>query len=93
MSKVDNEEVEYEIEEGKSPGFHKYDLPDSEFEGERYRGLEKAFPICTTHARNNWREHVGYIDNGDGTASCEFCPFGARLGRFRVVNGKIVSVN
>lgn len=93
MPKVRASDVEYEIEEGKSPELHKYDLPDTEFEGERYTGLMKAFPICSTHGRKNFKEHVGYIDNHDGTVSCEFCPWGGILGaNLKIKDGKIVDL-
>lgn len=93
MPTVRSSDIEYEIEEGKSPELHKQDLPDSEFEGEKYSGLMKAFPICSTHSRTSWKEHNFYVDNHDGTISCEFCPWGAKLGgNLRVHEGKIVDL-
>lgn len=51
-------------------------------------------PICDTHKKENWMKHEGYIDNKDGTVSCQICPWGARIntGRYRVLEGKIVDL-
>lgn len=68
-------------------------IPETEFEGEKYIATPVAIDICKTHSKTNWQEHGFYIDNHDGTVSCEFCPFGAKLGGyFRVLDGKIVDL-
>ena len=61
------------------------DLPrsdDKEFWGEdaeSYISKIEPIPICKTHAKGKWMEHVGYIDNKDGTASCKHCNWGFRI--------------
>lgn len=71
------------------------DLPkseDKEFWGEdavSYVSKGKRIPICTTHGKK-WMDHVGYIDNHDGTASCKFCPYGFLLpGYLRIMDEKV----
>lgn len=73
------------------------DLPPSEdevWEGgqiERHKPVE--IPICGTHNKDNWTKHIGYIDNLDGTISCKYCPWGARLpGYMRVYQERIVDL-
>jgi hypothetical protein len=54
------------------------DLPkndDDYWEGEKYVGNPTKIPICDTHGKN-WKEHIGYKDNHDGTASCKYCGWG-----------------
>lgn len=75
------------------------DLPDlpssnSEFwDGYKSVSQNKQVAICSTHTKDNWFEHDGYIDNFDGTISCMFCPFGTRLaGYYRVLNQKIIDL-
>ena len=71
------------------------DLPKSEEveywgdEAEKYISQSKPLPVCSTHGKN-WKEHIGYIDNRDGTASCKFCGWGFRIpGYMRVHNEKV----
>ena len=72
------------------------DLPksdDVEYWGEdaeKYIGKAQPIPICETHGKKNWIDHVGYIDNHDGTASCKHCGWGFRVpGYMRVYNEKV----
>jgi hypothetical protein len=73
-------------------------LPNSkdEFwqEAEVYTAHPVNIPICSTHSKQNWTTHKGYNDNHDGTISCQYCPFGARIntGWYRVLNGEIVDL-
>lgn len=74
------------------------DLPPSS--DEYWEGAEKhvsekteAVKICDTHSKDKWVDHLGYVDNHDGTVSCKFCPWGFRLpGYMRVHEGKIVDL-
>lgn len=64
---------------------------DDEFweDAEKYVGNPVKIQICDTHGKN-WKDHVGYKDNYDGTISCKFCPWGCRLpGYMRVYEGKV----
>jgi len=72
------------------------DLPkseDTEYWGEdaeKYISKALPIPICKTHGKKNWKDHVGYEDNRDGTASCKFCGWGFRIpGYMRVHNEKV----
>ncbi len=72
------------------------DLPKSEDKEYWGEGAEhyvsKASPvtICPTHSKDNWVDHVGYMDNHDGTASCKYCNWGFRVpGYMRVYEGKV----
>lgn len=67
-------------------------LPKSD--DEYWEGAEKHTSqpvisnVCPTH--KNFMEHEGYIDNGDGTASCIYCSWGFRLpGYLRIKDGKV----
>lgn len=68
------------------------DLPKSdEFEevAEKYINTPSKIPICDSH-KKYWQDHVGYIDNHDGTASCKFCPWGFQIpGYMRIHNEKV----
>jgi len=69
-------------------------LPKSDDEywedAEKFQGKPVTYSICTTHAKDNWKEHNGYIDNHDGTASCKFCSWGFRLpGYLKIHNEKV----
>lgn len=73
------------------------DLPESENEvwegGEKYLNHPTNIQICSTHGRDNWMDHKGYIDNRDGTFSCKWCPWGARLpGYLRIHEERIVDL-
>lgn len=72
-------------------------LPNSEdpfWEGEKYLYHGSRVHICPTHGRTNWMNHKGYIDNRDGTISCQYCPWGAKIdGRYRVKDGEIVDLS
>lgn len=49
--------------------------------------------ICTTHTKDNWFKHIGYIDNKDHTITCHICGWGTKLpGYMRVLDGKIVDL-
>ena len=59
-------------------------------ESEKYICTPKVIPTCKTHGKRNWTNHVGYLDNHDGTASCKFCPWGFRIpGYMRIYNEKV----
>ena len=69
------------------------DLPKSDdiefWEGETYISKPVRIEICKTHGKN-WQDHIGYIDNHDGTASCKYCSWGFRIpGYMRIHEGKI----
>lgn len=54
---------------------------------------EVVIPICETHTKDNWFTHVGYLDNKDGTVTCQRCPWGCQLpGYMRCYEGKIVDL-
>lgn len=61
--------------------------------GEAYTSDKRPVHICKTHDRRNLLNHEGYIDNKDGTVSCMYCPFGAKLDGFlKVIDGKLVDL-
>jgi hypothetical protein len=74
------------------------DLPKSDdeyWEGdtEKYTSPNIVTHVCPTHTKENWMTHVGYIDNKDGTASCEKCNWGFRIpGYIRVYNKRVVDL-
>ena len=69
------------------------DLPKSEDEGEHYTSPNIVSHVCSTHTKETWKDHVGYIDNKDGTASCEKCHWGFRIpGYMRIVEGKVLDL-
>lgn len=67
---------------------------DSEFwDGEKFKHSPTEVKICKTHSRQNWVEHIGYIDNKDGTISCKYCGWGCFLpGYYRVLFEKIIDL-
>ena len=67
---------------------------DDEFwDGERAVHTPKPINICRTHTVGKFMKHTRYIDNQDGTISCEDCPWGTRLpGYLRVEKGKLVDL-
>lgn len=72
------------------------DLPESkdkEFWEENAESMISQLPpvpICSTHGKGNWKDHIGYIDNRDGTASCRHCSWGFRIpGYMRIHNGRV----
>ncbi len=72
------------------------DLPKNEDwdEGaEKYTSPNIVTEVCPTHSKETWKSHVGYIDNKDGTASCEKCNWGFRVpGYMRVHNKRVVDL-
>jgi hypothetical protein len=73
------------------------ELPKSDDEiwegGEQYSHSPIKVDICATHTKENWEEHVGYLDNHDGTVSCKWCGWGTRLAGYqRVFGEKIVDL-
>lgn len=73
------------------------DLPTSDdeyWEGSNTsRHSPRQIKLCSDHGRKTWDKHEGYINNGDGTISCDRCPFGTKIpGYLRVLNGKIVDL-
>lgn len=63
---------------------------DESWEGaEKYTSPNKRMPICNTHGMN-WKDHKGYKDNHDGTASCQHCGWGFQIpGYIRIYDGKV----
>jgi hypothetical protein len=63
---------------------------DDEFwDGDKTGSVRKVMALCDTHGKN-WKDHVGYKDNHDGTASCKYCGWGFLLaGYLRVHNEKV----
>lgn len=72
----------------KIPSLPKSD--DEYFESaEKYTSPNMKLPICDTHGKK-WLDHVGYVDNHDGTASCKYCSWGFILpGYLRVHNDRV----
>lgn len=66
-------------------------LPESKdeyWEGEKVPMMRQAITLCDTHGKN-WKDHMGYRDNHDGTASCLYCPWGFLIpGYIRIYEGK-----
>lgn len=65
---------------------------DKEFweDAETYRSKGVPMPICETHGKDKWADHVGYIDNRDGTTSCKYCNWGFVIpGYMRIHNEKV----
>ena len=55
---------------------------------EKYLDTPVRLHICESHT--NFITHDGYMDNGDGTASCTRCSWGFRLpGYLRILDGKV----
>jgi len=49
--------------------------------------------LCSTHTRENWTTHTGYVWNADGSISCQHCPWGTKLaGYYRVQNGCVIDL-
>ena len=49
--------------------------------------------ICSTHGKELWQSHEGYVQNADGSVSCIYCPWGCLVpGYMRVLDGKIVDL-
>jgi hypothetical protein len=62
-------------------------------EAQTYQFKPRPIEICTTHTRENWKSHKGYIDNHDGTINCKFCPWGTKLaGYYRVHEERIIDL-
>lgn len=65
-------------------------LPSEAFDGETQLNTPRPIDICQTHTPEGWQDHTGYHDNGDGTASCDHCPWGFRIpGAMRIIDGRI----
>jgi hypothetical protein len=64
---------------------------DEYFEGaETYLSTPVKIFVCKTHGKRNWKKHMGYEDNGDGTASCTKCGWGFVMpGYLRILDGKV----
>jgi hypothetical protein len=63
-----------------------------QIEGSKEVLTTKPVLICTTHTKDEWQKQE-YIDNKDGTVSCQHCVWGTTLpGYMRVSNGKIVDL-
>lgn len=53
----------------------------------------RQIKICSDHGKKVWEKHIGYINNNDGTISCDQCGWGTRIpGYYRVLDGKIVDL-
>lgn len=67
---------------------------DDYWEGAKtFKTLPVSINICSTHDKKNWIEHVGYINNHDGTIRCKYCPWGSKLpGYYRVIDERIVDL-
>ena len=70
------------------------ELPKSENEfwehAEKYVSKAKPLPSCETHKQENWKDHVGYMDNHDGTSSCKYCSWGFIVpGYMRIHEGRV----
>jgi hypothetical protein len=68
------------------------DLPKSDedfWDGDKIVSHPIKMMICDTHGKN-WIDHVGYVDNHDGTISCRKCGWGCFLpGYMKVHNEKV----
>ena len=49
-----------------------------------------SITICPIHTRGTYKGE--YRDNGDGTVSCIYCPYGFKLGsKMRIVENKVIA--
>lgn len=69
------------------------DLPETVNEyweqSEKVPSVRIPIQLCDTHGKN-WADHIGYIDNHDGTARCKRCPWGFHIpGYMRIHNEKV----
>jgi len=68
------------------------ELPRSN-DSAKYNTEPVKIPICRSHSKDEWMKHTRYIDNGDGTASCEDCSWGFKIpGYLRIYKGKVVDL-
>lgn len=83
-----------EVEIGESPELQKEALPLEAFKGGLVqRHTPVAINLCSSHSKDEWLGHTGYIDNHDGTISCKFCPWGTPLaGYYKCFEGKIIDL-
>jgi hypothetical protein len=73
------------------------ELPNSNdeyWEGEKFVGSPVPLNICKTHAKDKWMDRQNqYTDNGDGSITCMFCPWGCLLpGYVRCIDNRIVDL-
>lgn len=62
-------------------------------DGVRTRHQGVPVRICVTHRKDNWTEHIGYVQEPDGTLLCTLCPWGTKNpGRYRVIDGRLVDL-
>lgn len=71
-------------------------LPESSnefWDGEKHMAnVGRGETVCSTHRRDNWLTHTGYVDN-QGHVTCKYCNWGATLpGYLRVKEEKIVDL-
>ena len=49
--------------------------------------------MCSTHGKDSWQSHDGYVQNPDGSVSCIYCGWGCLIpGYMRVFENKIVDL-
>ena len=73
------------------------DLPNSDdeyWEGSNTSHFTpRQVKLCPDHGHKTWDKHEGYINNNDGTISCDRCSWGTRIpGYLRCLNGKIIDL-
>lgn len=72
------------------------DLPSSNdefWDGLKVQAINRPIPICETHTKERWMQHIGYVQDGIGSISCKYCPWGTRLpGYVRLIDEKIVDL-
>lgn len=66
---------------------------DDEFwDGEVKVNRPQEVALCSNHRRGSL-EGTGFVDNRDGTVSCRYCPWGAKLsGYVRVHQGRLIDL-
>lgn len=73
------------------------DLPTSDNEywegANTYHHTPRQVKFCSDHGRKTWDKHDGYINNNDGTVSCNQCGWGTPLpGYMKCHEGKIIDL-
>lgn len=62
-------------------------------ERESYQTKPVGIDMCSTHTKDNWTDHRGYVQEEDGTIVCSFCPWGTLVpGFYRVVDGRVIDL-